>query len=68
MLNPNIDPNIPSSLLKLWLRELAEPLIPSEYYQSCISIGQKLDNQSLRAECLHEANEIVDSLPGMKIE
>ncbi|KAI9205889.1 MyTH4 domain-containing protein [Polychytrium aggregatum] len=25
------DPNVPSSLLKLWLRDLAEPLIPSEF-------------------------------------
>lgn len=27
-----IDPHIPACLLKLWLTELIEPLIPSEYY------------------------------------
>ncbi|KAJ8278211.1 hypothetical protein GJAV_G00085110 [Gymnothorax javanicus] len=31
------DPHIPASLLKLWYRELEEPLIPHEYYEECIS-------------------------------
>ncbi|KAJ8299661.1 hypothetical protein KUTeg_023721 [Tegillarca granosa] len=30
------DPHIPASLLKLWYRELAEPLIPAEFYEDCI--------------------------------
>ncbi|KAJ3412729.1 hypothetical protein HDV05_000299 [Chytridiales sp. JEL 0842] len=34
-----IDPNVPSSLLKLFLRELEDPLIPSQFYNDCISIG-----------------------------
>jgi hypothetical protein len=25
------DPNVPASLLKFWLRDLAEPLIPADY-------------------------------------
>lgn len=30
------DPSIPASLLKLWLRELAEPLIPPDFYEAAI--------------------------------
>lgn len=30
------DPNVPASLLKLWLRELSDPLIPMSIYDSCI--------------------------------
>ncbi|KAG1670474.1 Rho GTPase-activating protein 39 [Nymphon striatum] len=30
------DPHIPGSLLKLWYRELFEPLIPSKYYDECM--------------------------------
>ncbi|KAM9761508.1 LOW QUALITY PROTEIN: rho GTPase-activating protein 39 [Menidia menidia] len=30
------DPHIPASLLKLWYRELEEPLIPHEFYDQCI--------------------------------
>ncbi|XP_036386503.1 rho GTPase-activating protein 39-like isoform X1 [Megalops cyprinoides] len=31
------DPNVPASLLKLWYRELEEPLIPMGFYRQCIS-------------------------------
>ncbi|XP_070964537.1 rho GTPase-activating protein 39-like isoform X1 [Oncorhynchus clarkii lewisi] len=31
------DPNVPASLLKLWYRELEEPVIPQSFYQQCIS-------------------------------
>ncbi|XP_077573143.1 rho GTPase-activating protein 39 [Stigmatopora nigra] len=30
------DPHIPASLLKLWYRELEEPLIPHEFYDECV--------------------------------
>ena len=30
------DPHIPVSLLKLWYRELQEPLIPAEFYDECV--------------------------------
>jgi len=30
------DPHVPASLLKFWLRELAEPLIPNDFYERCI--------------------------------
>lgn len=49
------DPHVPASLLKLWFRELEDPLIPAEYYQECI------DN------CENEANalSLVASLPDL---
>ena len=31
------DPHVLASLLKLWLRELADPLIPDEMYNDCIT-------------------------------
>nr|XP_039270764.1 rho GTPase-activating protein 39-like [Styela clava] len=31
------DPHVPGSLLKLWYRELEEPLIPDQYYDLCIT-------------------------------
>ena len=34
------DPNVPASLLKFWLRDLAEPLIPASLYQRCIECGE----------------------------
>ncbi|CAO3703396.1 unnamed protein product [Rhizopus stolonifer] len=30
------DPNVPASLLKYWLRDLAEPLIPKDLYLACV--------------------------------
>ncbi|CAG8733567.1 6552_t:CDS:2, partial [Funneliformis caledonium] len=34
------DPNVPSSLLKFWLRDLAEPLIPDTFYDKCIKFSE----------------------------
>jgi len=47
------DPNIIASLLKLWYRELHEPLIPREYYGRCVDAYSSPD----------EAVKIVGSLP-----
>lgn len=47
------DAHTPASLLKLWYRELYEPLIPDTMYNECI---QHHDNP-------HRAVAIVDSLP-----
>ena len=47
------DPNIIASLLKLWYRELHEPLIPREYYCQCVDAYSSPD----------EAIKIVSSLP-----
>ena len=30
------DPHVPASLLKLWYRELHEPLIPASFYDKCV--------------------------------
>ncbi|KAJ3038608.1 hypothetical protein HDV00_000452 [Rhizophlyctis rosea] len=56
------DPNVPSSLLKLWLRDLADPLIPTDYYMSCIRVGQKENEASLN-ELGPAAYALVDTLP-----
>ncbi|KNC71441.1 hypothetical protein SARC_16018, partial [Sphaeroforma arctica JP610] len=47
------DPNIPASLLKMWFRELLEPLVPDELYDVC------LDFCDDEARCI----DIVDELP-----
>lgn len=44
------DPHLPASLLKLWYRELHEPLIPNEFYEECISNCDQAD------KCLHVIN------------
>lgn len=31
------DPHVPASLLKLWLRELCDPLVPDELYNDCVA-------------------------------
>ncbi|KAH9036765.1 hypothetical protein EDB83DRAFT_2414466, partial [Lactarius deliciosus] len=31
------DPPVPASLFMLWLRELVDPLVPSEMYNDCIA-------------------------------
>ncbi|ORZ15334.1 hypothetical protein BCR42DRAFT_416883 [Absidia repens] len=47
------DPNVPASLLKYWLRDLAEPLIPAELYDTCLA----------HSENPTEAIDIVNKLP-----
>lgn len=34
------DPNVPASLLKYWLRDLADPIITSENYNDCIEYAE----------------------------
>lgn len=55
------DPNVPASLLKLWLRELAEPLIPSNVYEKCIEIGRKETDNDIGKE----AWELINTLPNI---
>ena len=42
--DPVCDPNIIASLLKLWYRELHEPLIPREYYGRCVDACSSPDD------------------------
>ncbi|ORX57119.1 RhoGAP-domain-containing protein [Piromyces finnis] len=58
-LNNCSDPNVPASLLKLWLRELAEPLIPADAYDNCMEIGKKASNENIGTT----AWELIDTLP-----
>jgi len=47
------DPNVPASLVKFWLRDLTDPVIPTELYDSCIRNSEDLN------QCL----EILMSIP-----
>lgn len=47
------DPSVPASLLKQWLREMAEPVIPAAFYEQCLLVGSDVD----------EAIRILDELP-----
>ncbi|EPZ35453.1 MyTH4 domain-containing protein [Rozella allomycis CSF55] len=53
------DPNIPAALLKLWLRDLAEPLIPSEAYEACIEDPENVERVMLLLQQLPEYNRNV---------
>lgn len=47
------DPHVPGSLLKLWYRELEEPLIPDKFYDKCVNAFNSPS----------EATSVVDELP-----
>lgn len=49
---PPVDAHAPASLLKLWYRELYDPLIPDELYDECVN-----------TEDPDKAKTIVDKLP-----
>ncbi|XP_062504301.1 rho GTPase-activating protein 39-like isoform X2 [Corticium candelabrum] len=55
MSNQVRDPHVPGSLLKLWFRDLCDPLIPQHYYDEC------LYNYSNVANAL----SVADSLPSL---
>ena len=50
------DPNVPASLLKFWLRDLADPLIPSEFYDRCTACSEKADELAKILKELPEEN------------
>ncbi|KAJ1961425.1 hypothetical protein IWQ62_003876 [Dispira parvispora] len=61
------DPNIPASLFKLWLRELSEPLIPTQYYPACVQNPQDPDQvlqvmSCLQGVALHVADFVIQFL------
>ncbi|KAL7888718.1 hypothetical protein AOLI_G00036920 [Acnodon oligacanthus] len=49
------DPHVPASLLKLWYRELEEPVIPHEYYEECIA---NYDSPEAAASVIHNLPHI----------
>uniref|UniRef100_A0A8B9IB77 Rho GTPase-activating protein 39 n=1 Tax=Anser brachyrhynchus TaxID=132585 RepID=A0A8B9IB77_9AVES len=53
------DPNIPASLLKLWYRELEEPVIPQQFYKECISNYENPDAAVAVVHLLPELNRLV---------
>ncbi|XP_074867532.1 rho GTPase-activating protein 39-like isoform X2 [Carettochelys insculpta] len=53
------DPNIPASLLKLWFRELEEPVIPQQFYAECISKYQDPAAAVAVVQLLPELNRLV---------
>ncbi|KAI8845296.1 hypothetical protein BJ741DRAFT_587538 [Chytriomyces cf. hyalinus JEL632] len=57
------DPHVPSSLLKLWLRELAEPLIPATLYDDCIEIGREAMAMDSEENVGDLAYELLAELP-----
>ena len=54
------DPNTPSSLLKLWMRELDEPLLPTDMYDECILLGAE---DGVRGDEYKRAMGILSKLP-----
>ena len=53
------DPNVPASLLKLWYRDLYEPLIPMEFYDQCIRTCNERDKALEVIASLPELNRLV---------
>jgi len=53
-LPPLEDAHLPASLLKLWYRELSEPLIPSAFYEQCIL------NCDIPETCIRLVNSLPD--------
>ncbi|CAF0929616.1 unnamed protein product [Rotaria sordida] len=53
------DAHLPASLLKLWYRELAEPLIPTIFYEQCILNCDKVETCIRLVNSLPDINRIV---------
>ncbi|XP_072552777.1 rho GTPase-activating protein 39 isoform X2 [Salminus brasiliensis] len=53
------DPNVPASLLKLWYRELEEPVIPQSFYTQCISHYEDPEAAINVVQSLPELNRLV---------
>lgn len=50
------EPHVPASALKLWFRELPEPLISEEHYESCIAAADNSEMAIATLELLPEFN------------
>ncbi|XP_071016781.1 rho GTPase-activating protein 39-like isoform X2 [Oncorhynchus clarkii lewisi] len=53
------DPNVPASLMKLWYRELEEPVIPMAFYKQCVSNYDDPVAAITVVQCLPELNRLV---------
>ena len=53
------DANIPASLLKLWYRDLYDPLIPMEFYERCVRNCNDSDAALRIVEELPDLNRLV---------
>ncbi|CAG8823834.1 9055_t:CDS:2, partial [Racocetra persica] len=53
------DANVPASLFKFWLRDLADPLIPSDFYNPCIQNCENKDSAIVLIKNLPEINRRV---------
>jgi len=56
------DPHVLAGLLKLWLRELVEPVIPSELYYQCIKSRSKDDVSRLISTIPDINKEVINYL------
>lgn len=56
---PVNDPHVPASLLKLWYRELADPLVPNDFYQNCLDAAEDSEQACLLIERLPYINRLV---------
>lgn len=58
------DPTIPAALLKLWFRELEEPVILPSYYHACIdAVSQHRESETSNMTLSHKVLEIIKQLP-----
>jgi len=58
----SVDPHVPANLLKMWLRDLPEPVIPFDLYKICIDRAASCSNDpSIMAD-------IVEHLPDLNRE
>eukprot|EP00039_Didymoeca_costata_P016530 m.298259 g.298259 ORF g.298259 m.298259 type:complete len:551 (-) comp16408_c0_seq1:2695-4347(-) len=53
------EPHVPASALKLWFRELSEPLIPQELYYDCIEAYQDVDRSMAIIERMPALNRLL---------
>lgn len=53
------DAHAPASLLKLWYRELYEPLIPDALYNECVNFHDQPDKAIAIVQRLPELNRLV---------
>ena len=52
------DPHVPASLLKLWYRELSEPIVPFSFYERCIQAFASADEACATVHLLPEINRL----------